>query len=67
MRVLIGGAGGNLGRCAAPALQRAGHEVRLFDFRPVVHAAALHGIHSATGRTTISGRPTSTAPSVSTT
>ena len=33
MRVLITGAGGNLGRAAIPILERAGHELRLFDFR----------------------------------
>ena len=35
MRVLITGAGGNLGRVVAPALVEAGHEPRLFDFRPL--------------------------------
>jgi UDP-glucose 4-epimerase len=35
MRILITGAGGNLGRCAIPVLERAGHELRLFDFRPL--------------------------------
>ena len=33
MRVLITGAGGNLGRCATPVLERAGHQLRLLDFR----------------------------------
>ena len=33
MRVLITGAGGNLGRSAIPVLERAGHELRLFDLR----------------------------------
>lgn len=35
MRVLVTGAGGNLGRAAVPALQQAGYEPVLFDFRPV--------------------------------
>jgi hypothetical protein len=35
MRVLVTGAGGNLGRCAIPLLARAEQELRLFDFRPV--------------------------------
>ncbi len=35
MRVLVTGAGGNLGRAAVPALVRAGHEPVLFDFRPI--------------------------------
>ena len=35
MRVLITGAGGNLGRAAVPALARAGHDLCLFDFRPL--------------------------------
>ena len=35
MRVLITGAGGNLGRAAVPALAAAGHELRLLDFRPL--------------------------------
>lgn len=35
MRVLITGAGGNLGRAAVPALAQAGHDLRLFDFRPL--------------------------------
>ena len=35
VRVLITGAGGNLGRAAVPALAAAGHELRLFDFRPL--------------------------------
>lgn len=34
-RVLVTGAGGNLGRAAVPALVEAGHEPVLFDFRPV--------------------------------
>jgi nucleoside-diphosphate-sugar epimerase len=33
MKVLITGAGGNLGLCAVPVLEREGHELRLFDFR----------------------------------
>ena len=33
MRVLVTGAGGNLGRCAVPVLEREGHELRLLDFR----------------------------------
>jgi UDP-glucose 4-epimerase len=33
MKILLTGAGGNLGRVLAPALAAAGHEVRLFDFR----------------------------------
>lgn len=36
MRILLTGAGGNLGRAAVPALAAAGHELRLFDFRPLV-------------------------------
>jgi nucleoside-diphosphate-sugar epimerase len=35
MRVLVTGAGGNLGRVVVPALVDAGHEPRLFDFRPL--------------------------------
>ncbi len=35
MRVLLTGAGGNLGRAAIPALADAGHELRLLDFRPL--------------------------------
>jgi nucleoside-diphosphate-sugar epimerase len=35
MRILLTGAGGNLGRAAIPALEAAGHELRLFDFRAV--------------------------------
>ena len=35
MKVLITGAGGNLGRVVAPALLQAGHTPRLFDFRPI--------------------------------
>ena len=35
MRVLITGAGGNLGRAAIPALEARGHSLRLFDFRPL--------------------------------
>ena len=35
MRVLVTGAGGNLGRAAVPALVAAGHEPVLFDFRPL--------------------------------
>ncbi len=35
MRVLVTGAGGNLGRVAVPALVEAGHELRLLDFRPL--------------------------------
>ena len=33
MKILITGAGGNLGRAIIPALIEAGHSVRLFDFR----------------------------------
>jgi NAD(P)-dependent dehydrogenase (short-subunit alcohol dehydrogenase family) len=35
MKILITGAGGNLGRAIIPALIEAGHSVRLFDFRAV--------------------------------
>jgi UDP-glucose 4-epimerase len=35
MRVLVTGAGGNLGRCVVPVLEQAGHDLRLFDFRPI--------------------------------
>ena len=35
MKVLITGAGGNLGRVVAPALVEAGHTPRLFDSRPL--------------------------------
>src|SRR5947208_252314 len=35
MKVLITGAGGNLGRVVAPALIEAGHTPRLLDFRPL--------------------------------
>ena len=35
MKVLITGAGGNLGRAVAPALVAAGHTPRLMDFRPL--------------------------------
>lgn len=35
MRVLVTGAGGNLGRAAVPALAAAGHHLRLLDFRPL--------------------------------
>ncbi len=35
MRVLITGAGGNLGRAVIPALERQGHTLRLLDFRPL--------------------------------
>jgi UDP-glucose 4-epimerase len=35
VRVLVTGAGGNLGRAAVPALAAAGHELRLLDFRPL--------------------------------
>ena len=35
MRILVTGAGGNLGRVVIPALAKAGHELRLFDFRAV--------------------------------
>ena len=35
MRVLVTGAGGNLGRAAVPALIEAGHSPLLFDFRPL--------------------------------
>ena len=35
MKVLVTGAGGNLGRVVVPALEEAGHKPRLFDFRPI--------------------------------
>jgi nucleoside-diphosphate-sugar epimerase len=35
MRVLVTGAGGNLGRATLPALAEAGHTVRALDFRPL--------------------------------
>jgi UDP-glucose 4-epimerase len=35
VRILVTGAGGNLGRATIPALQDAGHEVVAFDFRPI--------------------------------
>ena len=35
MRVLVTGAGGNLGRVVVPALVAAGHTPRLFDFRAI--------------------------------
>ena len=35
MRVLITGAGGNLGRAAIPVLEQEGHTLRLLDFRPL--------------------------------
>ena len=35
MRILLTGAGGNLGRAAVPALEQAGHQLRLLDFRPL--------------------------------
>ena len=35
MRVLVTGAGGNLGRATVPALIEAGHSPVLFDFRPL--------------------------------
>ena len=35
MKILLTGAGGNLGRVLAPALAQAGHTLRLFDFRPL--------------------------------
>jgi UDP-glucose 4-epimerase len=35
MKVLITGAGGNLGRSLAPLLKASGHTPRLFDFRPI--------------------------------
>ena len=35
MRVLITGAGGNLGRVLAPALQNSGYTPVLMDFRPL--------------------------------
>jgi UDP-glucose 4-epimerase len=35
MKVLITGAGGNLGRAAVPALVEQGHSPRLMDFRPL--------------------------------
>lgn len=37
MKILITGAGGNLGRVLTPALAAAGHDLRLFDFRPLVN------------------------------
>ena len=35
MKILITGAGGNLGRAIIPALTAAGHSLRLFDFRDI--------------------------------
>jgi UDP-glucose 4-epimerase len=35
VKVLVTGAGGNLGRAAMPALAEAGHDLRLLDFRPL--------------------------------
>jgi UDP-glucose 4-epimerase len=35
MKVLITGAGGNLGRVVVPALIEQGHTPRLMDFRPL--------------------------------
>ena len=35
MRVLVTGAGGNLGRATIPALREAGHQPVAFDFRPI--------------------------------
>jgi nucleoside-diphosphate-sugar epimerase len=35
MKILITGAGGNLGRAIIPALIEAGHSLRLFDFRDI--------------------------------
>ena len=35
MKILLTGAGGNLGRALAPALAAHGHDLRLLDFRPL--------------------------------
>jgi UDP-glucose 4-epimerase len=35
MKILITGAGGNLGRAAVPLLRQQGHALRLMDFRPL--------------------------------
>ena len=40
MKILITGAGGNLGRAIIPALLAAGHTVRLFDFRALGETGA---------------------------
>jgi UDP-glucose 4-epimerase len=39
VKVLVTGAGGNLGRVVVPALTEAGHDVRAADFRPLELAA----------------------------
>ena len=41
MKVLVTGAGGNLGRVVVPALAEAGHTLRQLDFRPVDSAHDL--------------------------
>jgi nucleoside-diphosphate-sugar epimerase len=41
MKVLVTGAGGNLGRATVPALKDAGHEPIAFDFRPIETDAAF--------------------------
>jgi nucleoside-diphosphate-sugar epimerase len=53
MRVLVTGAGGNLGRAALPALAEAGHAVRALDFRPIEteHELVVADIRDATAVT----------------
>jgi UDP-glucose 4-epimerase len=41
VRILLTGAGGNLGRATIPVLQDAGHDVVAFDFRPIDTSASF--------------------------